>query len=173
MSSAAAERREAAAVRTLAHTLFHRSDARGEAPDLGTARRLVDERLAPGAERRERVAAEALRLALAGLAQRSRGGRLAGRMRSGLRAAVPRRDGSARSVWIPTVVHHPDDSLSVVAFAPDGDDTATRRARSAGYAARMLFGRRVRAVVVHPDGRVRELPSGRHPTRPRWRRSKR
>ena len=47
-----ADRREAAAVRALAHTLFHRSDARGETPDLATALRLVDERLAPGAGRR-------------------------------------------------------------------------------------------------------------------------
>ena len=161
-----ADRREAAAVRALAHTLFHRSDARGETPDLATALRLVDERLAPGAGRRERVAGDALRLALAGLAERGRGGKLAGRMRSGLRVAVPRRDGGARTVWISTVVHHPDDSLSVVTLAPDGDD-ASFRARRARYAARVLFGRRVRSLIVHPDGRIEELRSRRRPTRRR------
>ncbi len=156
---ASEERRRAAAVRILAHTLFRRGDARGEAPDLETALVLADERLVPDPGARRLVAAEARRLALAALAERGRGGRLEGRLATGLRVSLPEREGGARVVHIPLVIHHRDDTLSVVTLVPEGDDSE-HRVRRHRRAARALFGRPVGALVVHPDGRIEAFPPG-------------
>lgn len=157
--------REAAATRILAHRLFHRADARGEEPDLDTALRLVDERLAPAAESRRRVADEAHRLARTAFAERRRGGRLEGHLRSSLQVPLRGAAGAARVVSIPTVIHHPDDTLSVVTLAAAGDD-AERRARRSRAAARAFFGRPVRALLVHADGTIRTLSPGRQKKSP-------
>ena len=160
--------RRLAATRLLAHRLFHRAETAGAEPDLDTALRLVDERLAPARKTRRSVAAEALLLCRAALVRRSAGGPLAGKLATNLRVGARRKDGAARVVLIPTLIQHPEGPVSVVAMQPAGDSRAELRARRYRKAARILFpdrgrGDAVRAFIVRPDGTLSRLSEGRTP----------
>ena len=150
----------ATAARLLAHRLLERAE-RGAPPDVETARRLVDERLAASPDARRTAVESACRIADAVLAERGPGGRLSGRMRCNLRVGVRNRAGRARVVVVPTLILHGDGAASVVAAAPPGDREARGRALRYRRAARALLragagAPTVRAFVADEAG-VEEL----------------
>ena len=152
------------ATRRLAHLLLERA-ARGRPPDRQpdreTAARLLDPRLAPGAETRRRVIAEALALARAAAAALGGDERLAGELRTNLRIALRDREGKPFSVLAPSVVRRADGTAAVLVMVPDGDRGAEARARRYRFAVGRLTKRRADAFLVHPDGTVGEAPVSR------------
>lgn len=159
-------RDRSSATRLLAHRLFHRAATHGGEPDLKTALRLVDERLVPSPETRREVATEAQRLCRAALAQRVAGGMLEGRLRTNLRVGIREEGEAARVVLIPTLVEHPAGAVSVVVMQPAGEPGAWR-GRRYRQAARILFDRPIRAVLVRADGTLRSLGTSSRSRNPR------
>ena len=153
--------RRIAAVRLLAHRLFHRACRLRNGPDLETALRLADERLVPAPGARRAAAAEALRLCQRALALRCPGGPLEGRLETWLAAALEARPGTRRRLVIPTLVHRPGGSLAVVVLRPEGDGRAVARLRDYRRAAEALFGRPAAAVLVTPSSSASVSPGAR------------
>ena len=152
--------RQLLATRRLAHLLLERA-ARGRPPDRQpdreTAARLLDPRLAPTADARRRVVAEALALARAATAALGREERLAGELRTNLRIALRDREGKPFSVLAPSVVLRADGTAAVLVMTPDGDRGAVARARRYRFAVGRLTRRRADAFLVRADGTVEEL----------------
>lgn len=148
------------ATRRLAHLLLARA-ARGRPPDRETAARLLDPRLAPTAESRQRVVEEALALARAAAAALGREERLAGELSTDLRIALKDRKGKPFSVLAPSVVLRADGTAAVLAMAPEGDRGAEARARRYRFAVGRLTRARADAFLIRADGTAEMVPVSR------------
>lgn len=153
-------RRRIAATRRLGHLLLQRAAA-GRPADPDTAVRLLDARAASTGEDRRRVVREALALSRAAASALGRDARLQGELRTDLRIALRDRTGKPFSVLVPSLVQRPDGSAAVLVLAPAGDGGAAARARRYRFAVGSLTGHRAAAFLVHPDGTVEPLATGR------------